>query len=438
MQNVNSSFTFRLYLDTRYINSNPDFIGKFEVKIRITPKHDSKPKLAKTGIYVKENIFNALYPSYVAKRIRAKKSFQDSIGAIFNKEENQILKEQIDKELREWKDAETPEIRTFDQLKANKGFVIGSNLLKDWVINYNKRDVSESQKVRIQSSYKKINQYFNREKPNAVPQKEISLYEITPKFLNDWETWCIDVKGHKLGTQIGYATNLRSIINKAISSPECSFNKSNYPFYLQNENPDGYIIKEDNDKPVAKYVEDEERKLFLNYTPQTENEQRAKDIWLFSYYSAGMNATDMFNFKWKDVDLDKGIGYYYRKKTKRQRRQIQKPVIISEKHLEIIERNKGKKDFVFNFQEIFETKKKLSDHFGRQFKKLRKKIGLSDNFSFMSARNSSFTNLSKHASANEIMNTLGTHSKEKTLKGYIKRLNQAQKVKELYEKLNET
>ena len=74
MQNVNSSFTFRLYLDTRYINSNPDFIGKFEVKIRITPKHDSKPKLAKTGIYVKENIFNALYPSYVAKRIRAKKS----------------------------------------------------------------------------------------------------------------------------------------------------------------------------------------------------------------------------------------------------------------------------------------------------------------------------------------------------------------------------
>ena len=82
--------------------------------------------------------------------------------------------------------------------------------------------------------------------------------------------------------------------------------------------------------------------------------------------------------------------------------------------------------------------KKLSDHFGRQFKKLRKKIGLSDNFSFMSARNSSFTNLSKVASSNEIMEVLGTHAKEKTLKGYIKRLNHTQKVKDLYEKLNET
>jgi|TARA_B110000902_G_scaffold16827_1_gene19726 integrase len=438
MQSANSSFTFRLYLDTRYVNSNVDFIGKFEVKIRITAKHDSKPKLAKTGIYVKEDIFNALYPSYVAKRIRAKKSFQDSIGAIANKEENQILKDQIDRELREWKNAETPEIRTFDQLKANKGFVIGSNLLKDWVINYNKRDISESQKVRIDAAYKKVNQYFNRKKPDAAPQNEISLYEITPKFLNDWESWCTDVKSHTLTTQIGYAQNLRSIINKAISSQECSYNKSNYPFYLQNENPEGYIIKEDNNKPVAKYVDDKERELFMNYTPQTENEQRAFDIWLFSYYSAGMNATDMYNFKWKNVDLDKGIGHYYRKKTKRQRRQILKPLIISEKHLEIIQRHKGKNEFVFNFQEKFETKKKLSDHFGRQFKKLRKKIGLSDNFSFMSARNSSFTNLSKVASSNEIMETLGTHSKEKTLKGYIKRLNQTQKVKDLYEKLNET
>jgi len=438
MQNVNSSFTFRLYLDTRYINSNPDFIGKFEVKVRITAKHDSKPKLAKTGIYIKEEIFNALYPSFVAKRIRAKKSFQDSIGAIANKEENQILKEQIDRELREWRDAETPEIRTFDQLKANKGFVIGSNLLSDWVINYNKRDISESQKVRIESSYKKINQYFNRKKPDAVPQKEISLYEITPKFLNDWETWCLETKGHTFTTQIGYAQNIRSIIKLAISSPECSFNQSNFPFYLENENPEGYIIKEDNDKPVAKYVEDEERELFMNYTPETENEQRAKDIWLFSYYSAGMNATDMYSLKWKDLDLDKRIGYYYRKKTKKQRRQIAKPIEITDTHLKIIERHKGKKEFVFNFQKQFETKKKLSDHFGRQFKKLRKKIGLSDNFSFMSARVSAFTNLSKHASANEINETLGTHSKDTTTKIYIKRLNQTQKVKDLYKKLNET
>ena len=48
MQNANRNFTFRLYLDTRYINSNDEYLGKFEVKIRITSKHDNKPKLAKT------------------------------------------------------------------------------------------------------------------------------------------------------------------------------------------------------------------------------------------------------------------------------------------------------------------------------------------------------------------------------------------------------
>ena len=440
MQNANRNFTFRLYLDTRYINSSDEYLGKFEVKIRITSKHDGKPKLAKTGIYTKEDIFNALYPMYVAKRIRAKKSFQDSIGAIANREENQILKEQIDQELRDWKNAETEEIRTFDQLKANKGFVIGSNLLKDWTNNYLKKDISKSQKDRIESAYKKINKYFNRKKPDAKPQKEISLYEITPKFLENWEKWCTNDEGLLLSTQIGYSENLRSIIKLAISSKECSYNQSNFPFYLHNENPEGYIIKEDNDKPVAKYVEDEERDLFMKYIPESENEQRACDIWKFSYYSAGMNTTDMYSLKWKDVNLDENIFTYYRKKTKRQKRQIAKLVQLSDTHLEIIERHKGKKEFVFNFESNprFSTPKKLTDHVGKQFLKIRKKIGLSKNFSLMSARTSAFTNLSKHASANEIMNTLGTHTKVTTTKKYIKRLNQTKKVKDLYDKLNET
>lgn len=32
MQNANRNFTFRLYLDTRYINSSDEYLGKFEIK----------------------------------------------------------------------------------------------------------------------------------------------------------------------------------------------------------------------------------------------------------------------------------------------------------------------------------------------------------------------------------------------------------------------
>jgi hypothetical protein len=119
LQTANSNFTFRLYLDTRYINNHPEHLGLFEVKIRIASKHTKKIKLFKTEVFIKESVFNALYPAYAPKRIRAKKSFQESMGVIANKEENQILKDKIDKQLLEWKNADTSEIRTIEQLENN-------------------------------------------------------------------------------------------------------------------------------------------------------------------------------------------------------------------------------------------------------------------------------------------------------------------------------
>ena len=434
MQGVNSNFTFRLYLDTRYINSNPNNLGKFEVKIRATSKHTKKIKLIKTGIYAEEHIFNALYPSYVPKRIRAKKTYQDSIGAIANKEENQILKDKIDKELLEWKNADTSEIRTFDQLKKNRGFVSGSVLFSEWVENHCKRDISISNAERVRSAEKKLNKYFKK----IYGDVQMSLYDITPKLLNDWESWCLNEEGLKFKTQINYSVDIRTVLNYAIKSDGCEYNRNSYPFYLKDTNTEGYIIKEDNDRPVQKYINDAERSLFMNYTPQTDLEQLAQDIWVFSYLSAGMNATDIYNLKKKDFDLSNNQFIYYRKKTKRQVRQIAKPVTIHPKHLEIIERHKGSNEYVFNLKSNYENPKKLTDQMHKQLKKIREKIGLSKNFSFMSARNSAFTNLSKVATPEAIMETLGTHSNLKTLKGYIKKLNKQEKTKDLYKSLHES
>ena len=36
-------------------------------------------------------------------------------------------------------------------------------------------------------------------------------------------------------------------------------------------------------------------------------ESIAKDLWLFSYYSAGMNATDIYNIKWNQINVDEKI-----------------------------------------------------------------------------------------------------------------------------------
>ena len=432
-----ANFKFSLYLDTRYKNNNPELLGKYEVKVRITSLATNRPKLIKTNVFLEKNIFYGLFPHYAPKKIRSKKVFIDSMNAINSNKENAILKEKIEAEFKEWKNADTPETRTIEQLKGNKGFIVGSILLKDWVENYNKKNVSESQKEKVLSAYKKINDYFNRNATDGIPHKNITLYDITPDLLKDWEKWCLDVKGHPYSTQIGYAQNIRTVIKLAIGSPDCSYNKSNYPFYLANENPKGYIIKEDNDRPVSKYVDEEEFELFKKYKPKTENEQRAKDIWFFSYYSAGMNAADLYTLRWKDVDLENNMAYFYRKKTDSQRRQIAKPVLLTDLHLEIIERHKGKGDYVFNFKKRFPvSKKQLTDHLGKQFALLRKKIGLSNNFSFQSARNSSFTELSKEATPEEIMEILGTHSNVKTLKGYIKRLNKTEKAKDLLKKLH--
>ena len=173
----------------------------------------------------------------------------------------------------------------------------------------------------------------------------------------------------------------------------------------------------------------------MNYKPQTELERISHDVWVFSYYSAGMNATDIYNLKWKDVDLENEMFVYYRKKTLRQRRQVAKPVPLNAIHLEIIERHKGKNEFVFNFKDKYSDSVKLKDQLGKQLRKLRTKIGLSKNFSFMSARNSAFTNLSITNTPEQIMEVSGSHSKVDTLKGYIKRLNQTEKAKDLFKNL---
>ena len=429
-----NNFNFRLYLDTRYQNNNPDRLNQYEVKIRVASKHTGKYKLIKTDIFLTEKVFNALYPAYVPKKIRAKKTFQDSIGVVLNKEENQILKDTIDRILLEWKNADSSEIRTFEQLLGNKGYKSDTVNLIDWIENYKKRDISDSNKTRIDAAYKKLNSFYQH-KTNKE-DKLISLYDVTPKLLNDFESWMLDKKNHTIGTVINYTTDLRKVVNLAVKSKDCSYNKSSYPFYLKDINEDGYIIKVDNNKPVTNYIDDQEREKFEAYEPQTLLETIAKDIWLFSYYSVGINAKDIYNFKWSQISEDKEYLTYYRKKTTRQRRQEAKQIKLYPIHWEIIERHKGTGEYLFNLNENYSTVKKLTDSNGRQLKKIAKKLDISTKFMFMSARSSSFTNLSKHFSGEEIRKTLNTHTKPETTEIYLKRLNSKEKVDDMFDKLH--
>ena len=429
------NFTFRLYIDTRYKNNNPQFVGKFEVKVRVTSKHTHKLKLIKTGIYTTPEIFYSLFPEYATRKMRLKKSFAENISAIANREENQLLKDSINTFYMELKNADTPETRTHEQLLSNIGYKKGTTQFVDWVNNYCKRDIAESNRKRVIASQKKLQKFFNELNKSKTP---LSLYDITPTLLNKWERWMLEDEGHTLGTTIDYSADIRKVVNLAVNSKDCDYNKESYPFYLKGINEDGYIIKEDNEKPISNYLNDVDFDKFLNYEPQSDLEEIAKDLWLFSYYSAGTNIKDIFNLKWTQIDYENNKILYYRKKTKRQKRQVAKPVMLSEFHKEIIERYKGKREFALNFHSKYKDHKALNDQITKQLKKIALKLDISSKFNMMSARNSSFSNLSKHATPEEIMNTLGTHSKVKTLKGYIKKLNANDKVDDMFSKLHKS
>ena len=134
-------------------------------------------------------------------------------------------------------------------------------------------------------------------------KNEIGFNEITFSSLRKYETFLLGRKNRPSTIGIRMRT-IRLAFNNAISAGVIK--KTQYPF-------SDYKISKIKDSSMKEILDKDEIQLLNNYVPTNSNEKLAKDVFLFSYYSRGINFIDLIQIRKRSVNND--IVSYIRAKT---------------------------------------------------------------------------------------------------------------------------
>ena len=139
--------------------------------------------------------------------------------------------------------------------------------------------------------------------------KENSLYfeDITEAFLSNFKVFCISYLEHKTRTVTNHLIYIRTLFNAAIK--EGIVEAKHYPFAGEKER-----IRI---KPTQKIgLTREEIQLIENVKLEKEsNLWHTRNVWLFSFYFAGIRISDVLQMKWSDV-MDGRLYYTMNKNEK--------------------------------------------------------------------------------------------------------------------------
>ena len=148
---------------------------------------------------------------------------------------------------------------------------------------------------------------------------KLTFKEVTVPFLEAYQQFML--KNGRSVTTIGiYLRSLRAIIN--VARAEKIMQEEKYPFGMKSHKK--YEIPRANN--IKKALDETTRTKIISYEPLTEDEAKARDLWLFSFYCNGMNMADIFSLKYENINSE--FIHFHRKKTIRTRK-IQEPIEIT-------------------------------------------------------------------------------------------------------------
>jgi len=226
--------------------------------------------------------------------------------------------------------------------------------------------------------------------------KQLLFDDLTVNFLKKYESY-LKAKNKTVTTIAIHMRNIRRIYNLAIKKgyvkPEL------YPFGDENSNL--YQIKEERRRKKGLPI-NEITKIY-NYKPlEGTPEHFYKDIWLFQYLCNGINLTDVFRLKYKNV-TDEGITFNRKKSSRKNNlKEIYAPLLPETK--DIINRWGTKpilsSNYVFNLlndnmSENDKVKKirDKSSNIRKGIKKIKTKAGVKYHINNQTARHSFANNL---------------------------------------------
>lgn len=245
----------------------------------------------------------------------------------------------------------------------------------------------------------------------------LEFKEVTEDFLKKYENWMVRSKadggsGNSRTTVGIYLRPLCAIMNRLIDKGV--LNPKNYPF-----GKNKYQIPKTKKIKTA-LSKTEVRKIFAYEAIANSSAETARDFWIFSYLSNGMNIKDIINLKWSDLRGDKI--YFIREKTKRTNTETETiEAVLHPVAFEIIKRQgnePGKpEDYVFpilNSEMTAERKHARARDFIRflneWIKKIATEVGINKNITTYTARHSFSTISIREGAPIELISRAMGHS----------------------------
>lgn len=252
-----------------------------------------------------------------------------------------------------------------------------------------------------------LSQYYKK--------SDLEFKDITPYFLNKFETY-LRRRGYTDGGLGVRMRELRALFNKAIENG--IVDEKHYPFkkYKVSKFKSGNVKKALTREQVKKI-----EGLDVSNYPHLVN---AKNYFMFSYYTRGMNFYDMMFLKWNNISNDRI--HYKRSKTKGNF-----SIKIIEPVKEILEYYKNQNrptDYVFPIllkskmtpQQIENRKNKVLRRYNKRLSEIGNLLEMPMKVTSYTARHSFATNLKYAGISTDIISELLGHTDVKITQSYLK------------------
>jgi len=251
-------------------------------------------------------------------------------------------------------------------------------------------------------------------------RKKLRFADVTPELLDEYETWMIG-KGNSKTTIGIYLRSLRTIINNAIA--DGYLDKDAYPFGKRKyQIPSG--------KNTKKALKMADIAAIINYKTTSRFQERARDLWVFSYLCNGANMKDIAKLKYKNIEGSK-INFI-RSKTERSTKQDLKSIsaFLLPETLAIIEKwgdtNHDPENYIFGiidkedspervYAKVKQTFRRINEH----MKKIGTDLGIDIKLTTYSARHSFATALKRSGAPTEFISESLGHKDLKTTENYL-------------------
>lgn len=257
--------------------------------------------------------------------------------------------------------------------------------------------------------------------------KNLLYSSVTPEFLSLFESFLYSSDNIKSYSTIGvYMRNIRCIFNRAISKKIIT--ADSYPFGKNNYSPPAT-------KKSKRALSIQEIEKIYNYQCDKLNSAAdwAKDMWLLSYFSNGMNIKDIASLRYDNIQKDKKSFKFIREKTKNSTKDnLQEiEVMITEDIQRIFDKwsNKPLKPSSFIFKILDPDNltekgkrnavKNAAKRIGKYIKRIATELALEKTPTYISARHSFSTILKRAGVPIEMISEQLGHTSIKTTEIYL-------------------